>query len=320
MEERLLEAPCGFIALDPNSCIIETNNTFLKEMGYQQSEVVGKHVESFLKPGARMVFHSYFYPNISLYGEVSEFVIKIRNQAGEEVPFILNALRHGRKGQDIIDCILLPMKRRLNYEQELRQTKVQMEEAYRELEQIYQEIQVKQSELAELNSHLVALTNTDTLTGIPNRKYFQEKLEEQVDLYWSAGLEFSLLMLDIDFFKMVNDLYGHQIGDTVLVKVANILKEYAEGEYIVTRYGGEEFIVLLPGADEEESSRVAVKLNQLVEDSDWEETGSLSVSVGVATFTKEDNEISILRKADQALYYSKENGRNRATHFSQLVN
>ncbi|MFJ5717920.1 sensor domain-containing diguanylate cyclase [Neobacillus sp. NPDC093127] len=325
MDERLIEAPCGFISIDHNGSIIEVNKTFLKWMGFKQENLVGKHFESLLTTGNKLIFHSYFYPNINLHGHVEELFINLRNQNGESVPYLMNARRFGQDGLEIIDCILVQMKKRIDYELELRTTKKQMEEAYIEknlafakLEQIYLEIEKKQIELMEINSGLVEISNTDKLTGIPNRRFFQEKLEEQIELYRKEQKAFSLLIIDIDHFKKVNDTYGHQIGDLVLAKLANILKTQARPEDIPARFGGEEFTIILPNTDVEEAIAIAQNIKQMVEIAEWQETGSLTISVGAATFTKKDTEESIMKNADHALYASKENGRNRSTHFSEL--
>ncbi|MFF2446394.1 sensor domain-containing diguanylate cyclase [Neobacillus sp. NPDC058068] len=325
MDERLIEAACGFISIDHNGSIIEVNNTFLEWMGFKQENLVGKHFESLLTTGNKLIFHSYFYPNINLHGHVEELFINLKNHTGESVPYLMNARRFGQDGLEMIDCILVKMKKRIDYELELRSTKNQMEEAYLEknlalekLEQIYLEIEKKQIELMEINSGLVEISNTDKLTGIPNRRLFQEKLEEQIELYHKGEKTFSLLIIDIDHFKKVNDTYGHQIGDIVLVKLANILKTQVRPEDIAARLGGEEFVIILPHTDVGEALLMAQKVNQEVELAEWKETGSLTVSVGAATFTAKDSEASILKNADQALYASKENGRNRATHFSEL--
>lgn len=325
MDRRLREAPCGFISFDNNGYIIEVNETFLKLTGYKEEELVGNHIESLLTKANKIIFHSYFYPNINLHGHIEEFFINFRNQAGESLPYLMNARVFEQDDLKRIDCILIQMKKRIDYELELRLTKRQMEEAYVEknkalekLEEIYNQIEKKQVELMEINLDLVKISNTDKLTGIGNRRYFQEKLEEQIELYQKEEKIFSLLIIDIDYFKKVNDTYGHQIGDIVLEKLAHILKNKIRLEDIVARFGGEEFTIILPNTDEEEAMLIAERLNLAVEASEWQQISSLTVSIGVATFTDNDTELSIVKNADKALYYSKEKGRNRSTHFSKL--
>ncbi|MFF3099745.1 sensor domain-containing diguanylate cyclase [Viridibacillus arvi] len=325
MEVRLKEAPCGFISFDHNGYINEVNNTFLEWMGYKQENLVGKHIESFLTMANKLIFHSYFYPNINLHGYVEELFINFTNLTGESIPYLMNARRFRQDSNEVIDCSLVQMKKRIDYELELRTTKKQMEEAYLEknralakLEQIYLEIEKKQIELMEINSDLVKISNTDKLTGISNRRFFQNKLEEQIVIYRTEEMTFSLLIIDIDHFKKVNDTYGHQIGDIVLSKLANILKIQVRKNDIVARFGGEEFTIILPDTNVEEAILIAQKLNRTIEEAEWTETGNLTVSIGLATFSENDTEDSFVKKADQALYVSKENGRNRATHFRNL--
>lgn len=325
MDKRLKEAPCGFISFDYNGYITETNKTFLKWTGHKEEDLVGSNIESLLTKANKMIFHSYFYPNINLNGSIEELFINFKNQAGESLPYLMNARVFEQENMKIIDCILVQMKKRIDYELELRLTKKQMEDAYLEknqalekLEQIYNQIEKKQIELMEINLGLVKISNTDKLTDIANRRFFQEKLEEQIELYKKEDKVFSLLIIDIDYFKKVNDTYGHQIGDFVIKKLANILKNQLGLEEVVARFGGEEFTIILPNTYKEEAMLVAKKLNLAVETAKWKEVDRLTVSVGVATFTEKDTEESIIRNADQALYYSKERGRNRSTHFNDI--
>ncbi len=325
MNERLREAPCGFISIDRNGYITEVNNTFLEWMGFKQENLIGKHFESLLSTGNKLIFHSYFYPNINLHGYVEELFINLRNQNGEAIPYLMNARHVKQDSIEMIDCIFVQMKKRIDYELELRKTKKQMEEAYIEkniafakLEQIYLEIEKKQIELMEINSGLVEISNTDKLTGIPNRRFFQQKLEEQIGCYHKEQKVFSLLIIDIDHFKKVNDTYGHHIGDMALIKLANILKSQVRPTDIPARFGGEEFTIILPHTDVEEAITISQNMNQKVAQAEWNEIGSLTISLGAATFTKKDTEESIIENADQALYSSKKMGRNRATHYRDL--
>lgn len=323
MEVRLKNAPCGYLKLDHKSFLIEANDTFLNEMGYKKQEVVGQHIESFLKPANKMVFHSYFYPNINLFGTVDELYIKLKNGVGEEVPFLMNARQFEEDLDKFVDCILMPMRKRIDYEMELRASKRKIEDAYLkneqaliELENIYQEIEEKQNDLLQLNKKLKKQANTDQLTGIPNRRLFEIKLAEQVERSQQEEVSFSILMIDIDHFKYVNDRYGHPTGDNVLLNIAQLMQERVPVESIVSRYGGEEFVILLADTNEKDALNLAININQLVEQSKCHPTHPVTVSIGVAIFVEGDSAISIMKKADKALYHSKNNGRNQVNFFN----
>ncbi|MFJ7736866.1 sensor domain-containing diguanylate cyclase [Lysinibacillus sp. NPDC097287] len=324
MHERLNYAPCGFMSITHEGIITEVNQTFLDWMGYKQADLLNEHVERLMSMANKLIFHSYFYPTISLNEHVEELFINFKDSKGISVPYLLNGRRFETNGVERIDCILVQMKKRIDYEQELRSAKRQMEAAYVakdqalvKLEQLHLEIEKKQTELMDMNAILIELSVTDKLTGLKNRRFFQDKLEENITLYRETGKTFSLLILDIDHFKKVNDTYGHQVGDEVLIQLASVLKTQTREADIAARYGGEEFVVILPNSDIVESKIIAEQLRHAVELAQWQ-TGSLTVSIGIATFTMEDSDATILKRADQALYASKENGRNRVTHINDL--
>jgi diguanylate cyclase len=320
MDDRLNYAPCGYLALTHEGRLTDVNQTFLDKMGYGREELVGKHIESLMSTANKLIFHSYFFPFINLNGHVDELFISLKNSNGQSIPYLLSGKSFEHDGVERMDCILLPMGKRIEYELELRSAKKQIEEAYWEkdqalakLEQIHREIEQKQDELLRMNAILVELSTTDKLTGLKNRRFFHEKLEEHIALFHRTQQPFSLCILDIDHFKKVNDTYGHQTGDQVLEQLARILQAHARPEDLAARYGGEEFVLILPAAEEPEARGIAERLRQTVAESVWI-TGSLTISIGVATYTTDDSDASILKKADEALYVSKVNGRNRVTH------
>lgn len=174
--------------------------------------------------------------------------------------------------------------------------------------------------LKEANERLQEQFVRDALTGVPNRRRF----DEQIDYLWgrAVGEETSVavMMLDIDFFKKLNDSLGHQAGDECLIKVAQRLLERVVGdEDLLARYGGEEFVALLWDADEKKACQIAESLRAGVEElalvNPGNTNGLVTISIGIAverpSFTSSAEEF--LRHADQALYRSKETGRNRWT-------
>lgn len=320
MDERLDYAPCGYLSITHQGIITDMNQTFLYLLGYKREDLMHKHIESIMSKANQLVFHSYFYPNINLHGHVEELFIHLKDGSGGSVPYILNGRSLLVEGVAIIDCILVQMSKRMDYEQELRCAKKQIEDAYWQkdqalagLEQIHTEIQQKQAELMELNAVLVELSTTDKLTGLKNRRFFEDRLNAQLEQGGETREPVSLLMIDIDHFKRVNDTFGHQTGDYVLEKLGSLLKFHSREKDIVARYGGEEFVLVLPDMDAVESKLVAENLRRETELAVWD-AGSITVSIGIATFTDGDSADTLLKKADEALYVSKEGGRNRVTH------
>ncbi|AIQ49951.1 chemotaxis protein CheY [Paenibacillus sp. FSL R7-0273] len=320
MDERLEFAPCGYLSITHQGIITDMNHTFLYLMGYTREALLHKHIESIMSKANQLVFHSYFYPNINLHGHVEELFISLKDGSGGSVPYIMNGRSLIVDGVAVIDCVLVQMSKRIDYEQELRSAKKQIEEAYwakdqalAGLNQIHAEIQQKQQELMELNAVLVELSTTDKLTGLKNRRYFEDMLSRQLELFRETGEPFSLLIIDIDHFKRINDTFGHQTGDYVLEKLGSLLRFHSREKDTAARYGGEEFVLILPDLAADEARLVAENLRLETQLAVWE-TGSLTVSAGIATCADGDTGQTLLHKADKALYASKEGGRNRVTH------
>ena len=158
----------------------------------------------------------------------------------------------------------------------------------------------------------LTLALTDTLTGLYNRRYFEAHIEATVTRATGSGKEVSILMLDIDHFKLVNDTHGHDVGDQVLQDVARHLKSSVRASDFVARYGGEEFLVLLPDTSALDAEVVAEKVRRAVAASVHPLVGQVTVSVGVSQWRDDlPDEGLLVRRADQALYAAKGAGRNR---------
>ncbi|MEI7848234.1 MAG: diguanylate cyclase [Chloroflexota bacterium] len=170
-----------------------------------------------------------------------------------------------------------------------------------------------------LNIELENLSMTDFLTNLFNRRYFMLRGTEAIKLVSRNEEPLALLMLDIDWFKKVNDNYGHEIGDLALQHVAAVLKSSLREIDILARMGGEEFAVLLPNTAQNEAVALAERVRKLMQDSPFETTGkalSITVSIGAAVFENGMLDIySLLRNADMALYEAKRSGRNRVVLF-----
>jgi diguanylate cyclase len=181
-------------------------------------------------------------------------------------------------------------------------------------------LEILSKQVCNLNEELEKARSesvTDGMTGIYNRKAFDSQIDDLVEKNTVSNVPFSLLMLDIDDFKKVNDLYGHQTGDRVILAIINKCRQSIRGEDFFARYGGEEFVIILPGA----SLKNAIKRAQAIcksiastryylDDVAGSPTLTVTVSIGVSSLQKADTTASVTQRADKALYAAKHKGKN----------
>ena len=155
---------------------------------------------------------------------------------------------------------------------------------------------------------------TDALTGLYNRRYFEESLNKEVARAKRQNTPFSVIGIDLDFLKKINDTYGHSYGDLAIKTIADILKSNARSIDIPARIGGEEFDVLLPGISSDGAMIAAERIRKAIESKEIETIGHITGSLGVATFLEHTSNVEeLLELTDQAMYSSKRNGRNQVT-------
>ena len=181
----------------------------------------------------------------------------------------------------------------------------------------YQDITSRKNREALLKNQ----ATRDPLTSLFNRRYFEDEVSKQILKAKTDGTPFSVLMIDADKFKNVNDTYGHKVGDKVLIELASTSERALRDKDIVARYGGEEFVVFLPGISAEQARGVADRLRESIASvvvySDENRPVSFTVSIGVSSFEISDNIDTLIKTADEALYRAKQNGRNRVEVFTK---
>lgn len=186
-------------------------------------------------------------------------------------------------------------------------------------DQLSKKLQDSQSQVESLQANLEEVSkqvSMDALTGIPNRKAFDDTILDLTREAKDTGKDLCLLMVDVDHFKNFNDTHGHLLGDQVLKIVASTMREAIKGKDFVARYGGEEFAILLPetpthgGQIVAESVRKSIASRELKRKDTGESYGKLTVSIGMSTFKRFDQINDFIERADKALYKSKDNGRN----------
>ena len=169
----------------------------------------------------------------------------------------------------------------------------------------------RQYNLKKYNTQLEILSNTDKLTGIYNRLKLDDILEYEKKQFDRSSRPLSIIMLDLDFFKKVNDNYGHKAGDETLKTIAKIVLENKRETDVFGRWGGEEFLLVCPGTDIKGARALAEKLREAIEMYEFPIIVSLTASFGVAQFEKYESIVKVFDKADKALYEAKESGRNK---------
>lgn len=182
-----------------------------------------------------------------------------------------------------------------------------------------QQVLQRTEALAAANKQLEHLATTDPLTGVNNRRSFDEKLADCVRMGQRTGHGFSLLLLDADHFKKVNDNHGHPVGDAVLQQIAHLIKDNIRTTDFVARYGGEEFAVILPNSPNDIAvSTVAEKIRSAIEIAIFPDVGHMTMSIGSSAWhPNEPNATAVIQRTDEALYTAKAAGRNCVVAFKE---
>lgn len=181
--------------------------------------------------------------------------------------------------------------------------------------------------IKELRDKMKTLSTTDELTGLHNRKYLLERMDQEISRAKRYATPLSLLLFDLDFFKSVNDIYGYEWGDVLLKSIADKLRQVIRREDVLTRYGDEEYVVVLPNTSEDNAFLFAERFRKEVERMEFipageEERHPITISGGIATFPclpdSEEDANTIIRYAEHALYNAKKRGKNKIVQFSQI--
>ena len=258
------------------------------------------------------------------------------NKSNNGIPILIiagektdSAEIYGGLQQGAMDYIREPidpfeMAARLHASRILRDSNKKTDEKSAELEKLNETLFLLNESLEEKNRELYESVITDGLTRIYNRGFLMQSLSKEFSKSKRHGLTFSCIMVDIDHFKAVNDSYGHQAGDHALKQTAICIRQIIRLEDILGRYGGEEFLLILPNSDEKNSLSVAKKIQKAMEKLVVEYNGTkidLRLSLGVA-----DNKTGLpssvdelILNADKALYSAKRNGRNQAVSYSSII-
>jgi diguanylate cyclase (GGDEF)-like protein len=168
-----------------------------------------------------------------------------------------------------------------------------------------------QLELLEKNKQLEFLSNRDALTSLYNRHYMIHRCEQEISGLKRSALDACLVLYDIDHFKMINDTYGHSLGDTILCQLTELVAEHIRDIDVMARWGGEEFLILCPQSNIAAATTLAERIQNAVADFSFATIGNLTCSFGIAQYQNKESFIEWFDRADNAMYQAKEQGRNK---------
>jgi diguanylate cyclase (GGDEF)-like protein len=199
-----------------------------------------------------------------------------------------------------------------------------LEKTYNKTEQVYLNWMMKFASISLQNNIHYRRANIDLKTGLYNHSFFIRRLKEELTRLKRHNFDLALMILDIDFFKLVNDKYGHLAGDKIIYNLSKIIDDHKRNEDVAARFGGEEFVVLLVNCNKDYAFLVAERIRKAVENYDFvyeDKIIKITISIGVCYMSSSDNcstEI-LMKNADIALYHSKKNNRNRTTIYSDSM-
>ncbi len=242
---------------------------------------------------------------------------KIQETIDENRQFgsMLESVRNGLAEAESLDDIETLRRCLLEDVEALSRTHTALVDKLQETKRCLRMIETDSRKLSDELARVKMLSMTDELTGLPNRRAFLRRLEDEVGRTRRYGFRLALVMIDLDHFKSINDRYGHAGGDMVLCTYAEEILTVFRQHDLVARYGGEEFAVLLPNTDEHGAMAALNKVRRAVQETRWEMDGHYldlpTFSAGLTLFVAGDDAQSLIQRADEALYDAKRLGRNR---------
>ncbi|KRD13467.1 hypothetical protein ASE39_18940 [Acidovorax sp. Root267] len=275
-------APCGYHSLDQEGRVLRMNLTELRWLGLPLAQVQGRAYADFLTPTSQQIFQERF-PQFMREGHVKDLEMELQNASGAAMPILVSATAI----QDTQGNFVASRSTVFDHTEKKR-----------------------------VQAQLERMARSDALTELSNRRDFYDKAEHEIARSHRSGQPFCVLMLDVDFFKKVNDHYGHAGGDDVLRQLARLLVAQLRVVDMPARFGGEEFAVLMPGTPLAEATHAAERLRIALQATavalrDGQEV-YITASIGLAQWCADDTGIdATLKRADAALYRAKATGRNR---------
>lgn len=280
------------------------------------SEKVEGLYQKYVADGDRVVIGKLLTKISLMLKDISSHVAETEGDladSGKNLEGLADQIEHADDFADIKNIVDQMIDETKSLVQSGKRLQNRMKVSSEDLKQLHQELEKSQAE-----------AQTDTLTNLLNRRGFEKKFElERIRAKQNDSL-FSVIMLDIDHFKKVNDTFGHLVGDNLLRSLAQLFKAHLRKNDIAARYGGEEFLILLPETQIEGAQAVATKIQKTLLRKEWKlkesgkSMGKVTLSMGISEYRFNEPGKSLLDRADKALYFAKENGRDRIVTQDEL--
>lgn len=279
--------PCGCFVTDASRRLVFANRYIYEEFDWTREDILGESLEKLMPPASHLFCESYLYPLLSQTGRCEEIQLTFKTPSGVRIPVIANAR------QVSVDKVVWSVFCATNRDK------------------LYQELVSARNRLEDQTRQLKVLSYTDELTGLTNRRAFNEIAKTLFKTAATTGQPICLMLVDIDDFKKINDTHGHSFGDDILRGVGECLANVASSVEAVARFGGEEFIFALTGADVDGAVAFADSIHAAIKNT-MRNIHPITVSIGVASrFSRHGPSFAeLLSQADKALYEAKANGKN----------
>lgn len=308
----------GLIIVDTAGRIVRVNPAAAHIFGYAVDELSGQALDMLIPSDSRYR-HQLHLASFAHDGQsrrmASDREVSGLRKDGTTVPIEITITELKRGEARYFVGVLRDITARKQAEAALRTAHQALEqrvaERTAELTRINHALQAEVAARAQMQAELERLATTDSLTGLRNRRAFDEMLGLELTRAQRYGHPLALILLDIDLFKQINDRHGHQEGDRVLVELARVVGGRLRASEVFARWGGEEFIILAPNTDTGQAKHLAEEIRARVEAHGFPEVGRVTISLGVTQYAPGDSRDSLLKRADAALYRAKSGGRNR---------
>lgn len=323
--EPLDSLPCPVLVTDRKGGILATNRDMVALIGKTAEAWVTQPMDTLFPRSAQIFLQTHVWPMLLRDDRVDEMFLPLLDVSGQRVPILVNCQKSRLNGADCYHWVFFVARERSRFEAELLQARRDSEQmtaklahANAELETLHRALSNRAHTLELANYELAKLSYSDPLTGLANRRAMAKAIQNWQAME-TADAYASLLIVDVDFFKAVNDQHGHDEGNRILILLAQQLESSIREQDLAIRYGGEEFALWLPSTDRDGAEHTAQRVHDSVRE--LQVAGKpITVSIGAATaaYIKGPELMHrLIEQADKAVYRAKSLGRNQTQHYRQ---